>query len=175
LVVAVAEVAGEGGLAEVTVSAVTARARVSRKTFYDYFGNREECVEFACEEALAHLFGGIESFTAKQPPAERVGAGIAVLVRAAAAEPKLAELALVHAPALGGERGRGFQRREIETIGTLLSGEEEAPVRGSETIASAILGVLACSVRSGEMGRADEVAGEVERLAGLVAEGLPGR
>jgi AcrR family transcriptional regulator len=40
---AMAEAVREDGLENVTVAAVVARARTSRRTFYEHFSDREEC------------------------------------------------------------------------------------------------------------------------------------
>ncbi len=173
LVVAVAELAHEEGLAGVTVSALAERARVSRKTFYDYFDNRDQCVDYASAEAAAHLFEPVAEVTARRGDGKRVPAGVRALLDAVRSEPKLAELAFIHGPALGGERGRHFQEVAIEAISALpaAAAGAKAPARGSETIASAIIGVIACGLRRGEAEQLDEVAGELVRLAGLGAVG----
>jgi AcrR family transcriptional regulator len=56
LVAAVAAVAHELGITELTVVRITERARMSRKTFYEFFEGRKDCLRFACEEARGHLF-----------------------------------------------------------------------------------------------------------------------
>jgi AcrR family transcriptional regulator len=167
LVVAAAEQAHEEGLAGVTVSALTGRARMSRKTFYDYFGNRDECVDYASEEAASYLFEPLAEADRGRSAEERLAAGVAALLGAIEAEPILAELALVHAPALGGERGRRFQERVINGIAELLAIDQGPGTRGTEMIASAIMGVIGCQIRRGEAERVGELSEEVVRLAGL--------
>jgi AcrR family transcriptional regulator len=103
LAAAVAEVAHERGMAGATVSAIVDRAHVSRKTFYEFFENRDACADYAAELATDYLFAA--------------GDDVEALLAAAAAEPDLAELALVHAPAFGGERGRRFQAIVSEIVG----------------------------------------------------------
>jgi AcrR family transcriptional regulator len=157
----------------VTVSGLAERARVSRKTFYDYFGNRDQCVDYAAEAACAHLFEPIGRMTA-QAADERVAAGVRALLDAVKAEPNQAELALIHAPALGGERGRRFQEIAVEAIAILpaaAGAATEKGVRGTETIAGAMIGVIACKLRHGEADRVGEPAGELMRLAMLPAIG----
>ena len=43
----------ELGYADTTVSDVTNRARVSRRTFYELFSNREECLMAVLEDVVA--------------------------------------------------------------------------------------------------------------------------
>src|ERR1700730_15858529 len=54
LLAAAVEVVDEVGYARMTVARVIERARVSRKTFYDTFADREECFLGAFEQALGH-------------------------------------------------------------------------------------------------------------------------
>jgi hypothetical protein len=85
----------------------------------------------------------------------------------------VAELALIHAPALGGVRGRRFQELAIGRIATLVEAAGRgAPTRGAETVASAIIGVIACQIRRGEARRVRELTEEVVRLARLPAVGV---
>jgi AcrR family transcriptional regulator len=157
LVVAVAELAHEQGLAGVTVTGVVSRARISRKTFYDYFGNRDECVEYASQQAVSCIFGPIGQVEPEQSADQRIVAGVEALVGAVAAEPNLAELALIHAPALGGKQGRRFQEIAIGAVAGLLSGGNGDRAAGTETSASAIIGVIACRLRRGEALRVGEM------------------
>ncbi|HEY1689520.1 MAG TPA: TetR family transcriptional regulator [Solirubrobacteraceae bacterium] len=53
LLAAAALAAREEGVAGVSVSAIVARSGVSRRTFYEHFAGREECLFATLEEALA--------------------------------------------------------------------------------------------------------------------------
>jgi AcrR family transcriptional regulator len=169
LVVAVAELAHEQGLAGVTVGGLAERARISRKTFYDYFGNRDECVDYATTQAAAHLFDPIAEIAPAGGAGKDVAAGVRALLDAVRSEPNLAELALVHAPALGGKRGRHFQEVAIEAISALpaAAAAPSTRSRGGETIASAIIGVIACGLRRGQVEQLDAVGEQLVRLATL--------
>lgn len=178
-VVAVAEAAHESGLSGVTVSGLCTRARISRKTFYEYFENRRECIECASEVAAEYLFGALEAALDGEGPAargeERVDAGVAALLGAVAREPNLAELALIHGPALGGARSDAVQEAGVKAIAGLVEGAD--PGRrlarpGAETIAIAILGVIAHWIRRGETDRIDALAEEVVQLARLASLGV---
>ena len=52
ILAAMIEVASERGASEVTVSRVVARSGVSRRTFYDQFEDREDCLLAAFDQAL---------------------------------------------------------------------------------------------------------------------------
>ena len=163
-----------------TVTGLASRARISRKTFYDYFADRDRCVDYAAEEAAGYLRNSTAQVEPERPTDELIAARVDALLNAVAVEPKIAELALIHGPALGGQRGRRSQEVAMSTI-TALLGEvgEGRPARGSETIASAIIGVIACRLRRGEAERIGDLAEEIVRLARLPAVGVdraaPGR
>lgn len=55
LLAAVAEACAEHGAANLTVGHIVERSGVSRRTFYDAFGGREDCLLAAVEEALSRL------------------------------------------------------------------------------------------------------------------------
>ena len=48
----------ELGYPQATVGRITGRARVSRRTFYQMFANREECFAAVLEELAATVGGG---------------------------------------------------------------------------------------------------------------------
>lgn len=171
LVVAMAELTHEVGMAGVTVGGLTSRARVSRKSFYDCFATREECLDYTAARAAAYLFESLDETRSERPEDDLNGA-VEALLGTVAAEPKLAELALIHAPAMGGERGRRAQEMAIAGIAQLLGPDEPADSPGMETIASAIIGVIACRIRRGEAELAGELVGEVMCLAKLPASGV---
>src|SRR5436309_11922108 len=54
MLAAAVETVQEVGYARMTVAQVIARARVSRKTFYDVFADREDCFLAAFGQALDH-------------------------------------------------------------------------------------------------------------------------
>ncbi len=93
-VVSIAEL----GYAGASVAHITARARVSRRTFYDLFANREECL-------LAVLQGVVEQITGEIVAAdltglvwrERVRGGLLVILSFFDREPVLARVCVVQA------------------------------------------------------------------------------
>jgi Bacterial regulatory proteins, tetR family len=52
-----AAVIDELGYEQASVARITERARVSRRTFYDLFGNREECLLALLDEAAVRVEG----------------------------------------------------------------------------------------------------------------------
>jgi AcrR family transcriptional regulator len=88
-------VVSEHGYAELTASAVIARAGVSRKTFYDLFGNRDDCLLALLEDSLAQLDAVVTA--AYQAPgswSERLRAALTALLVFLESEPETAALVL---------------------------------------------------------------------------------
>jgi AcrR family transcriptional regulator len=88
----------ELGYAQATVGRITARARVSRRTFYEMFGHRDECLAAVLEEAAGLV--EVELAAAELGRLvwrERVRAGLAVILGFLDREPALARVCVVHA------------------------------------------------------------------------------
>jgi AcrR family transcriptional regulator len=110
-VAAMAAAVGEHGYAGTTVEDILSRARMSRRTFYQLFSNREECFlatyDAVLEEAMARLAlahaGNGRRWTG------RVEVALAALFEYLAAQPDLARVWLVEAPSLG---PAGIERHE---------------------------------------------------------------
>jgi len=100
----------EHGYAAASVGQIAARARVSRRTFYDMFASRDECVVAVLDDALAQVqrelaVAGVEGSVWR----ERVRVGLWVILSFLDRDPALARLCVVHA-AQGGPQVLG--RRE---------------------------------------------------------------
>jgi AcrR family transcriptional regulator/DNA-binding MarR family transcriptional regulator len=88
----------ELGYTQATVAHITRRARVSRRTFYELFANREECLVAALESVLDSIRGeiataGLEGLLWR----ERVRGGLSVILSFFDREPVLARVCVVQA------------------------------------------------------------------------------
>jgi AcrR family transcriptional regulator len=102
ILAAAVDTVGDVGYARMTVAQVIARARVSRKTFYDIFADREECFRAAFEQALSEAtvlatraYGHQSSWRAG------IRAALARLLMFMDEEPVLARLLVVESLAAG--------------------------------------------------------------------------
>jgi AcrR family transcriptional regulator len=103
-------VVDELGYPSATVAHVTARARVSRRTFYDVFDNREDCLLAALESVVERIEGEITKQRLDALPwRERVRAGLWTILTFFEREPVLARVCVVQA-LRGGPRV--LERRE---------------------------------------------------------------
>jgi AcrR family transcriptional regulator len=108
---AMTEVVGERGYPETTVRDVLERARMSRRTFYELFDNREHCFlaayEQACREALPFLDRAHEP---DEPFPQHLNRVLTRVLEHLAARPHFARLLLVEPVAVG---AAGLERHEL--------------------------------------------------------------
>lgn len=105
---------------DLTVSTVTAHARVSRRTFYELFPSCEECllaaIDYALERAGEHLHAAIRPSASWQA---RMRSGVQALLSFSEENPQMAWLLVVQSLAAGSravERRTSALRRVIEEI-----------------------------------------------------------
>jgi AcrR family transcriptional regulator len=102
LLAAAVEAIGEMGYARMTVEQVITRARVSRKTFYDAFADREDCFLAAFEQTHSQAWRAASEACAPEARwRERVRSGLGRLLMLIEEEPGLARLWIVEALGAG--------------------------------------------------------------------------
>lgn len=131
LLAATVRTVDELGYAHTTVATITRRARVSRRTFYDLFANREECLAAVLDDAARRI--GVEferAGLAKLPWRGRVRGGLWTVLSFLDREPVLARVCVVQA--LQGSREVLERREEIlrELAAAIDEGRREG-ARGS--------------------------------------------
>jgi AcrR family transcriptional regulator len=114
LVSAAAQVVEEVGYEHVTVARVVARARVSRKTFYDAFVNREDCMVALFDSAIEQARTALRACR-HEGWRETMRSALAQILRLIDEEPGLARFCVVEALA-GGEL---LLERYVELAGEL--------------------------------------------------------
>jgi AcrR family transcriptional regulator len=117
----------ELGYANTTVTDVTARARVSRRTFYELFVDRDECLGAAIGEVVERLAGELASLdTAGLAWRERVRAGLWAILSFFDREPLLARVCVVQAASGGPEVSKRRARAMVELADAIDEGRREA-------------------------------------------------
>ena len=102
LLSAMVDAACELGYAHVTVADVIRRARVSRKTFYGLFDDRDDCMVAAFEAALAESRAlALDAYARESTWCDAVRSALAALLATMDQKPELAELLLVEVFAAG--------------------------------------------------------------------------
>jgi AcrR family transcriptional regulator len=118
----------ELGYAQTTVTQITSRARVSRRTFYELFENRDECLGALLDDVLGVIErefaeAGLEGLGWR----ERVRGGLSVILGFFDREPALARVCLVHSQ----QGGPGILARREEVLGRLAGAIDGARGEGS--------------------------------------------
>ena len=139
----------EAGYARMTVAQVVSRAKVSRKTFYEVFADREDCFLAAFEQVLTQArVIAQEAYEHESSWREGVRSALARLLIFMDAEPGLANLCIVESLAAG---ERVLQRRTevfdelvgvIEKGRSLTAGARERPEVTAEGVLGGILEVI---------------------------------
>ncbi len=139
----------EIGYARMTVAQVTGRAKVSRKTFYDVFADREDCFLAAFDQAVSQA-GTLMAEAYEREPGWRAGvrSALARLLIFLDEEPSLARLCVVDA--LGaGARVQERRARVLEALAEVVdrgrsatSATREPPQVTADGVVGAVFAVL---------------------------------
>jgi AcrR family transcriptional regulator len=149
LLAAAAEVTAERGAGTVTVAHIVARSGVSRRTFYELFADREDCLLAALDQAIARASAAV---LPAYDPAERWPARIRAALVAALAfmdeEPAMARLCVVESLGAG---PRALERRArivaaliaaVDEGRALVKGGRQPPPLTAEGVVGAVLAIL---------------------------------
>lgn len=157
------------GYPKMTVSRVTGRAGVSRRTFYDLFEDRDDCFLAVFDDAVARASGVfVGAYEAGgRSWRERVRAGLVALLGFFDEQPAVCSLLVVD----GLKAGPVVQRRRAMILGQLAmklhedgsqagSGRELPPLTGEGAV-GAVLGVLHTRLSSGQSDRMSDLVGSL--------------
>ena len=98
ILAAAVHVLDEYGHAATTVARITSGARVSRSSFYELFGDRDECLAAILDHAAVTIEGELAARAAVELPwSERVRGGLLSILRLLDREPALARVCVVEA------------------------------------------------------------------------------
>lgn len=136
----------ETGYADTTVADVLQRSGVSRRTFYDFFANKEECFLEAYDRVVAVLVKRVEeAFSGGENWAERMREGLRVLLETLAAHPDAARVGLVEVLAAGPAALDRYDRALRSFVPLLDQGRDESRYGAQlpPNISEAVLGGMA--------------------------------
>lgn len=177
LLLAMQELAGEVGLAGATVGQVCKRSRMSRRTFYELFEDREDCFLAAFDQALERIGECVlPAWEQGGRWRNRVRAGLEALLALFDAQPQLARLCVVES--LTGGPAVLARRREVLDALTLAvdEGRDESRARGGpppltgEGTVGGVLAVIHARLLDGSpsgnsgLGRGDSRAAPLAQL-----------
>lgn len=168
------------GYAGTTVSHITGRARISRRTFYELFADREACLVAVLDEVLVTVQTELRAAgLVGRPWRERIRGGLAAILGFFDREPALARVCLLHAPAAG-SAVQGWRER---VLGRLIDVVEEAHLGGpraaalgcsrltAEGVVGAALAIVSGRLARGEGGELRALTSELTATIVLPYEG----
>jgi len=163
---AAVEVVEEVGYARMTVAQVIGRARVSRRTFYDFFADREECFLAVFEEALSRVrLRASEAYEEERSWRDGIRSGLATLLSFIDEEPALARLSMIET--LGaGERVLKRRSQLLAEVADVIdrgrlasSATRNPPEITAEAVVGAVCTVLQTHVLEGRKDSATALLG----------------
>jgi AcrR family transcriptional regulator len=190
LIGGVIEAVAKNGYAATTVADITGAAKLSRRTFYQQFANKDDCFAAAYEETLEYLRQSMQSAIDTQSEwpqrvRERLGALLDVLSR----YPALARCLLIAPAAAGGEIAERHHQAMCELVALLTEGAppsastEQVPGVREQALAGGISRLIVRKLSAGESAELPSLAATLVELvlrpylggdeAARVARGMP--
>ncbi|HEY1688083.1 MAG TPA: TetR/AcrR family transcriptional regulator [Solirubrobacteraceae bacterium] len=143
LVSAASSVVDELGCDGASVLRITARAGVSRRTFYEIFENRDECLLAAFERGLQQATSELAAAKLHDLPwRERIRGGLWVILCMLDREPALARLCVMHSLRGGPELLARRQQVLRQLIAVVGAGADEPSARSAAPTALTAEGVV---------------------------------
>jgi len=163
---------GERGLRSVTIASVSARAGVSRTTFYELFDDLDACILAVLRQVASRSTALMsKAFAAEASWQDGVLAALAALLESLDREPLLARVCLLEMLA-GGPEVLEHRARELAALNPLIDvGRKQAPARRelveltAEASVASVAGILHTRLVTGE---APPFIGLLGQLVGLV-------
>lgn len=138
------EVVFEHGYADATVSEIVTRARTAKRTFYNYFDDKQDCF-VATYDTFSNVFlrEVAQALDPESPPALRIEQGIGAFVGVLAANPQVARVCVVDVMTAGpiavSRRAavhRAFARVYLDELNAARSREPGLPpITGTQALA----------------------------------------
>jgi AcrR family transcriptional regulator len=139
----VVETVAEHGYNATTIARITAAAKISRRTFYEYFEGKEDCFGAAYEMIEAHVLDSMLAAPgAGEPWPERVRARLAALLDALARDAAVARCFLIEPLAAGGEVAARY-REAMQLLAATLRPEPPPSELDMEVRDQALIGGIA--------------------------------
>lgn len=133
LISSMIETVAELGYGKATIAEVIKRAKISRRTFYESFSNKEDCYRAAYEASFEYLRDEAVAAVAAAEWPGSVRVGLEGLLESLATHPKLASFFLVSPVSVGDEIAARHHLAMRELVEVLLAG---APKATASTVAA---------------------------------------
>jgi AcrR family transcriptional regulator len=172
----VVEAVAEHGYNATTIARIAAAAKISRRTFYEYFEGKEDCFLAAYELIEAHVLDSMLAAPgASEPWPERVRARLTALLDALARDPAVSRVFLIEPLAAGGDIAARY-REAMQLVAETLR-PEPPPADLDMEVRDQILigGVVTLIVRRLTTGAADRLPELLPDLTELALAPYMGR
>src|ERR1019366_72082 len=169
LVAAIAALLAARALSTVTIADIARQARVSKRTFYEHFADKEACF-IACYETLSDIVlkATLDATTGDLPWAKKVRASTRAYLSTLESQPALTRTLMLGVYAAGPEAlrvRRQVQKRFADQLRRLVAqGRKDEPTRArlSPAMATAVIGgineLVLVAVEEGRADRLTELA-----------------
>jgi AcrR family transcriptional regulator len=178
MIMAMVEVVAERGYVEASVSNVVTRAGVSRRTFYEQFSNRQDCMLACFRELFERLWLEIDDACNSELDSEaKLRAAIGRALELFAAEPPAARLLTVEIIAAGSQ-GSFEQHAAIERLAVKFrttrdsSAENGAPSDADWGLIALVASLVAKQIIAGRPEHLPELERELAQTARALSMGL---
>jgi AcrR family transcriptional regulator len=164
------ETVAEQGYAKATIANVIAAAKVSRKTFYESFANREDCYRAAYEAGFEFLRDRVVTGSSAHEWPGSVRGGLASLLESLGAYPDLAAFFLISPAGVGDEISERHHAAIRELVEVLLAktptprGAAAATEIRTEAFAGGLSRLVAMKVNGGEATQLPELLPDLVEL-----------
>lgn len=165
----VVEAVAEHGFNETTIGKITDAAKISRRTFYEYFASKEDCFLTAYEMIDAHVRGSMLAVSAPAEPwPEQVRARLAALLDVLSRDLAVARFFLVEPLAAGGEIAARY-RDSMQLLAEAIRPQSSLSEMDVEVRDQALMGGIATLItrrlNAGEGGDLGELLPDLTELA----------
>jgi AcrR family transcriptional regulator len=142
---AMAALAAEKGYAAVTIDDLARAARISKRTFYDHYAGKEECLLAAYDRAARQVLGAARRAADDRsgaPTSARVEAVLSTYLQALAAQPEMTRVFHIEIQAAGAEALRHHLEVDLQYVALLQRIVREAGGTLPRASAIAALGAV---------------------------------
>jgi AcrR family transcriptional regulator len=171
LIAGVIEVVAAEGYAKTTIAAIVATARLSKKTFYDHFRNKEECFDAAYESTFDLLRAEVAAVEGEKSEwGPWVRARIERLLALWGEDPDRASFFLIAPAGVGDQVSVRHHEAMRELVGELVAGaprrrgKSEAEGTREQALAGGISRLVVRKLDDGEARKLDELAPALSEL-----------
>jgi AcrR family transcriptional regulator len=165
----VVEAVAEHGFNETTIGKITNAAKISRRTFYEYFASKEDCFLAAYEMIDAHVRGSMLAVSAPSEAwPEQVRARLAALLDVLSRDLAVARFFLIEPLAAGGEIAARY-RDSMQLLAEAIRPQSSLSEMDVEVRDQALMGGIATLItrrlNAGEADRLGELLPDLTELA----------